>query len=444
VNPFLAPGSSDDAEQDLVASGPPAFDRWDLLWPIAPKPLLVGVSARDFFGTYSPNYEISGREEFLKLAAAYRTLGAARNLQYFETPLPHGLSYPLRVAVYNWFERHLKASDREITEEPPTAPERDETLWCGATGNTVRDFGGRTPFAILSEKARSITTPGPPYDLRTLLQMEAPPAEPRLTVVARTRYGKCEILAVEVNSAPKVWVPAWIFLPKERGRFRMLLVLEPNGRNGPWHEDELYPRLAEAGIGVCAADLRGVGDLAPQFSSGAAGYARSHSDEENYAWASLILGRSLLGQRVADIVALTRALRQEYFEATIGVAARDKMTVPALCAAAIEPRITSLYLARHLVSWRSLVESENYSCPLANFAPGILRAADLPQIARPLGRRLRVAGAVDGAGRLLSATESPYENYREQPAWELRRVSRVGLPWQGVLACAARAGGPRR
>src|SRR5262249_34878137 len=61
VTPFLAPGSSDDAEQDLIGSGPLAFDRWDMLWPIAPKPLLVAVSSHDYFGTYSPNYMRSGR-----------------------------------------------------------------------------------------------------------------------------------------------------------------------------------------------------------------------------------------------------------------------------------------------------------------------------------------------------------------------------------------------
>ena len=65
----FSPGSTDDAEQDLVGSGPLAFDRWDMLWPFAPKPLLIAVSARDFFGTYSPSYEASGREEFAKLGA---------------------------------------------------------------------------------------------------------------------------------------------------------------------------------------------------------------------------------------------------------------------------------------------------------------------------------------------------------------------------------------
>ena len=78
VSPFLAPGSSDDAEQDLIGSGPLAFDRWDLLWPIAPKPLLVAVSAHDFFGTYSPSYERSGREEFAEARARLLHAGRGR------------------------------------------------------------------------------------------------------------------------------------------------------------------------------------------------------------------------------------------------------------------------------------------------------------------------------------------------------------------------------
>ena len=61
--------------------------------------------------------------------------------------------------------------------------------------------------------------------------------------------------------------------------------------------------------------------------------------------------------------------------------ARDKMTVPALCAAALEPRIAKLYLVRHLESWRSIAETENYTCPLANLVPDALRVTDIPEIA---------------------------------------------------------------
>jgi dienelactone hydrolase len=386
--PFLAPGSTDDAEQNLIGAGPLAFDRWELLWPFAPKPLLLGVSARDFFGTYSPSYEASRRQEFPKLARAF----PADRLKLVETPLPHGLSYSLRLDIYNWFERHLKQSAPAIAEEPPTAPEPVEALWCGATGNTVRDFGGKTPFVLLSERARAIRTPDRVPDLRALLGI-APPAAtaPQFAIVGTTKYCDCDIEAVETNTAPHVWCPAWLFLPK-RAWTRLLVILEPNGRNARWREGDLYDQLAASGIAVAAADLSGVGDLEPQFSSGAASYERAHQQEEDYAWASLILGRPLVGQRVTDILGIVDSLARRYPKAAIAVAARDKMTVPALCAAAIDRRIASLYLSHPLASWRSLTESETYSHPLANFVPDVLRSTDLPQIARSIAPRPVVVG----------------------------------------------------
>ncbi len=385
VEPFLSPGSTDDAEQDLVGSAPLTFDRWDLLWPLAPKPLLIGTSARDFFGTYSPSYERSGREEFARLAKAYATLGAPDRMRHVETPLPHGLSYSLRVDIYDWFERHLKGSPTTITEEPPTAPEVDQALWCGATGNAVRDFRSKPVNTLIREKAQSIRTPEAPADLRVLLHVEIAAASV-LATKAKTRYRDCEIQAVEVNSAKDVWLPAWLFLPA-RAWEKLLIVVEPNGRNGQWHEDELYPRLAAAGIAVCAADVRGTGDLQPAFSAGAASYTREHQNEENYAWASFILGRSLLGQRVTDILSLTNALATAHPRATLTLAARERMTVPALCAAALDTRIRKTYLAQALTSWRSIAESERYTAPFANFVPDILRHTDLPQISRSIAPR---------------------------------------------------------
>ncbi len=382
--PFHSPGSTDDAEQDFIGSGPVAFDRWDLLYPFAPKPLLITVSARDFFGTYSPSYAASGREEFARLQKIY----PADKLKFADTPLPHGLSYGMRVEIYNWFERHLKNSTRTIAEEPPTAPETPETLWCGRTGNTVRDFDGRTPWMLARDRAAGIRTPDAVPDLRALLRVDAPPAPPKLAVLGATRYGDCDIQAVEVQSAPQVWCPAWLFLPK-KPHTKLVLVLEPNGRNGRWREDDLYHQMARAGVAVCAADVRGVGDLAPQFSSGAPSYTRSHQEEEDYAWSGLILGRPLLGQRVADILAFVEALPKTV---PIAIAARDKMTVPALCAAAIDKRITSLYLSRGLASWRSLVEAEQYSHPFANWVPDVLRSTDLPQLARSIAPRPVVTG----------------------------------------------------
>src|SRR5262249_2622623 len=278
-----------------------------------------------------------------------------------------------------------------------TAPEADETLWCGPTGNVGRDFGSKTAAALIRDRAASITTPEAAADLRRILNLEPTNVAPSLVIKSKTRYATCDVWAVEVNSARSVWLPAWLFLPRAEWK-KLLLILEPAGRNSQWHEEGLYPQLAAAGTAVCAADVRGIGDLQPAFGPGAAAYTREHQTEENYAWASLILGRPLLSQRVTDIIAIVGALASSYPRATVMLAARDKLTGPALCAAAVEPRIRKLYLVTHLVSWRSVAESERGSTPLANFAPDLLRHTDLPQIARSIApRSLVIAGQEETA-----------------------------------------------
>ena len=144
----------------------------------------------------------------------------------------------------------------------------------------------------------------------------------------------------------------------------------------------------------------------PEVGRGAASYARPHAGEEDYSWASLIFGRPLLGQRVTDILALAMALRAHpaLRGLSLKVAASGRLTAPALFAAAMDPAIAELYLAGSLLSFRDIVETEEYRAPFANFVPGILLHTDLPEIAASLApRRLCLAGTVNAAGRTLDS-----------------------------------------
>jgi hypothetical protein len=372
------------------------------MYPFAPKPLLISVSDKDFFGTYSPAYISNGWEEFQKLQKVYQTLGHGDRLKWVDTPLPHGLEYDTRLEVYSWFGQWLKGEDQAVEKEPPTAPEPDKTLWVAASGNVVRTFGGLTPFAM--NKARVVEKT--PADLRVLLGVPAG-SEPSITMLRRVPSREVDVEAIEVGSAPKVWTPAWLFMPRGRANNKpVVLILEAAGRNYRWHDGALYQSLAVRGYPVCAADVRGVGDLAPEFGAGDPGYTRSHQNEENFAWASVILGRPLLGQRVLDILAFTAGLRKH--PATSGrhivVAARGKMTVPAIFAAALDANISELYLAGGLISFRSIVETENYDHSFANFVPGMLRHTDLPEVVQSLApRQVTLAGSVDGGGSTMAS-----------------------------------------
>ncbi len=421
---YNPPGATDDAEQNFLFSGPAGFDRWDTLYPIAPKPLLVGVSDKDFFGTYSSNYLSSGWEEYQKLAGVYKVLGAGDRLDWADTPLPHGLAYDSRLSVYRWFSRWLKNDTNPIDREPPTAPEHDKTLWVGPTGSVVNDFGSDTPFTL--NRNRKVTKTA--VDLAGLVGAARPAAETALRTLRMVPSRDVDIEAVEVQSAPDVWLPAWVFLPRNAPAPRsVFLLLEPATRNSRWHEGELYQALASRGHAVGVPNLRGIDDLSPEFPRGRAQYARDHQDEENFSWASLILGRPMLGQWVTDILAVSAALKNRFRGARLVAAAFDKLTVPSLFAAALDPSIAALYLAHGLASFQAIVDAEDYRTSFANFVPGLLNHTDLPDVAAAIAPRpVTLAGAVDAHGAAMDVAALrglyPRAELRPEARWDLESI----------------------
>lgn len=434
---FIAPGSTDDAEQDLIGSGIIGLDRWDLLYPMAPKPLLVEVSAHDFFGTYSPNYLKDGKEEFDRLANVYKRLGQPEKLCWCATPLPHALTYSLRLSIYNWFERWLNQSDKVIEAEPEVTPEQDSQLWVGPTGDVGRDFGSMRAFDLIRAQASSVRRESAPGAWRRVLPVSLPPAEVRFRKLADVPFRDAQVAAVELNTDPGFWVPGWLFLRQtKKPATSCLLALDPDGRNAQAHEDGLYHQLASNGVSVCAVDIRGIGDTRPETGGGNPEYQIPHEAEEEYAWASLILGKPLLAQRITDILAVVRALKNnpETAGSAIAVAARGHLTVPALFAFQASGDIQSLYLSGGLVSFQSVLETEVYKQPLSNFAWDLFRCTDLPDLAaHSAPRQIHIAGAVDGAGSTLAvpAVRNIYtsRNIRvsSAPKWDVVTLRSVSL-----------------
>ncbi|MBL8209738.1 MAG: acetylxylan esterase [Bryobacterales bacterium] len=393
---FNPPGSTDDAEQNFPGAGPLGFDRWDTLYPLAPKPLLVLISAKDFFGTYSPSYVKNGRLEYAKLAQVYRTMGKADHLGWWESPLPHGFNYASRLQVYNWFRRWL-LQEKPLAAEPPVSPHEEKQLRVTTTGTVAEP--SKRPVALARKLAAA---PKVERDLREILELEEIAARPRRVKLATVPSEDCEIEAGEISSATHIWCPYWFYKPsKPRGVDEVLIVLDPAGRNGRWGEDNVYHELARRGVAVCAADVRGIGDLTPEAGRGAPRYTAPHLSEDHWAWACVMLGQSLVAQRVTDILHIARA----FGPSKIKVAAWRKLTVPALLAAALEPRIAEVTLIEGLASFRHVLEAEQYTVPFANFAPGLLRHTDLPEIAARLGRRLAISRPVDAMGKAIAPAE---------------------------------------
>jgi len=392
--PFVPPGSTDDAEQDFVDSGPVGFDRWDLLYPFAPKPMLVWPSDRDFYATYSSEYITNGWKEFQKLRKVYTVLDHTYRLKWADTPLPHSLAYDSRLLVYNWFTRWLKDSTEPVHDEPPVHPEAAAMLYATESGSVVKSLHSETAFSL--NKARKVERT--PAKIESLVRVSRPGTAAK--VIARRESPSTTVEVLEVASEPAIWLPAWVLSAKGTSSDRpVLLVLDPVDAERLWFEPDAD--LAPGSPVVCAVDIRGVGALLPEYGAGHVGYAASHRAEEDYAWASLILGKPLVGQRVTDILAVTAALRRH--PATKGrrirVAAAGKLTVPALFAAELDKEIEAVYLSGGLTSFRDVVNSENYNQPFGNIVPGLLNHTDLPEVTAAMSpRRVVLAGAADARG----------------------------------------------
>ncbi|MGI8958254.1 MAG: alpha/beta hydrolase family protein [Bryobacteraceae bacterium] len=422
--PFLPPGATDDAEQDFVNSGPNGFDRWDLFYPFAPKPMLIWPSDRDFYATYSPEYIRNGWQEYQKLKSVYEMLGRADHVGWADTPLPHALAYDSRLFIYNWFTRWLKNDTGKLLEEPHGQPETVQTLWATESGSVLRSLKSITPFML--NKSREVRRSF--VGLESLLKATRPAADIEAKKIGNVQCRNVRVDVIEVALAPAVRLPAYLIISDKIPTGKpVLLVLDEAECDRLWFDPEVDRILPENSPIVCAADVRGVGALIPEFSPGAADYATWHEKEENYAWGSLILGRPLVGQRVTDILALVACLRK--YPATAGrpihIAALRKLTVPALFAAALDAEIKSVYLAGGLVSFQNLVDTETYSHPFANFVPGLLNHTDLPEIAASIApRQITLAGCVDAKGFTMArdavrAVCKSVDEVRERAEWSV-------------------------
>ena len=437
VIPFVPPGSTDDAEQDFVGSGLLGFDRWDLFYPFAPKPMLIWPSDADFFATYSSQYIDNAWKEFGRLKRVYEELNQPENLHWADTPLPHSLAYDSRMLIYNWFRRWLAHETTPLGEEPPVNPEPLSAMQVTESGNVTRSLHSATPFSLNRSRKVSRT----PLANEALLNVARSPAGWSGRIIGRAQSGKVLAEAFEVASEPGVWLPSWLLTHAETGRNApVLLVLDPMDTSRLWFQPDADAVVTAGSPVICASDIRGVGALQPEYSPGAPEYAAWHRQEENYAWASLILGQSLVSQRVTDILAIVASLRKHPSTAgrPIRLAAAGRLTVPALFAASLSDDIQALYLSAALVSFQDVVDSERYSHPFANFIPGLLNHTDLPEVTASLAPRpVTLAGAVNSNDSTLdsatvrriyeSAGRTGHLTVEDAPDWSASRLIKFGM-----------------
>jgi hypothetical protein len=165
-------------------------------------------------------------------------------------------------------------------------------------------------------------------------------------------------------------------------------------------------------------DPRGVGLLRVALQSRGGSYADPLSGvEENLAYNAFLVGESLLGMRVADVLAAVAELSSAPGRRPIVLCGRRDSALVACLAAALEPRIDRVAVEDALFSLLPLFEAEGRAINAASILPRMLRDfGDIPDVLAEVAPRKVLAAAPRGTlGRPLPSVRVIDEPFTTDP-----------------------------
>jgi cephalosporin-C deacetylase-like acetyl esterase len=385
-----------DAEQVFPGWLKNGMDFPDFIYSFGPKPFLVLSAIRDFF-------PIGGvRETFAEVHGVYQSLGIADKLQKVEADDGHGYSQPRRQAAYRWFGRWLKSEDDDGLEQEVPALSSEE-LWATPTGQVSTSFHGEDVFSLNLKRYAAVKSSRPALSLSKVRELAAfAPAGGGLKIktygaLPRSGY-RIEKLTYE--SEPGILIPAVIYVPETHAaRLPAILFADGEGKQASQEAAELLVRKGKL---VMSIDVRGLGETRPSLDARSS-FFTYFADHDN-AETAILLGRTLVGMRAADI---TRGIdllsaRSEVDSSNISGVGKGAAAVAMLHAAAFDPRIRKLVLEEMLVSYDAIVTHRIHRKMFEQIVPSALKFYDLPDLANSMAPRpVWMINAVNPLGQVL-------------------------------------------
>ena len=386
-----------DAEQNMFNCIQRGIDEPDYLLVRAPKPALMITTTRDMFS-------IQGSMEAEKeVSRIYKAYGIEDNFSRVEDDAAHASTKKNREAMYAFFQKHL--SNPGNPEDEETLPFSPEEVRVTSTGQKSTSLGGETLYSLNLREAEKLTN-----DLdRSRINLST--HVPRILEMSKKLSGyrepgiigepvftgrnQMEGYAIEkyfVNGEGDYVIPYLILRP-DKPNNKALLYLDPLGKEKGVQEGGEAEWFVRNGFTVLVPDLLGTGETGPLT------VVYNHPYLQKW-FASILIGRSIVGVQAGDVVRLARLLDNENGISEVYGCARKEMAPVLLHAAAFYPDIKRIALLEPYSSYRSIVTNRFYDVGFVYSAvAGALKSYDINDLAASLApRRLLIAGVTDGNG----------------------------------------------
>ena len=405
---YMKTGQAQDSEQIVPGCFVHGPDHDDYITAMAPKPVLVGAAAYDYF-------PIEGAIEAVDRAKRiYSLYGAEDKVDIAIGPTRHEYSSPLREACVNWYKHHFRGESPDFTtSEPETLP--DEALWATPNGQVLDLYpNSRTVFDLNRERLEM--SPVPQFGVnRDTDQMRERIAEVLGIPEGRNQKIYPRIVAENVVdgyrteeifffSESNIVVTGVFIHPLEGTPVEQTdLVVFKNGTNdNPDKREWLEGRLA-SGRQLFVFDPRGVGGVQTRSFNRD---VHPHDGEFKLACDAMMLGISTMGLRVFDILRGYNYLRTRVDVEQIGLYGVGKSALYAYFAGALEDGFAALEFEDLLYSYRNLMDTRYYDqgrYDLEVMGWGILQNFDLVDLAPCFGNRpIRWTAPRDATGAVLT------------------------------------------
>ena len=198
-------------------------------------------------------------------------------------------------------------------------------------------------------------------------------------------------------------IPFLVMVPDGGTTHPALIYLHPESKASEAAPGEAMEWFVKQGYLVLAPDLIGRGEMGPGDFKGDAYNFKLGKASYNIWFASIQVGRSIVGIHASDVMRLVKYLkRRDDIEAgKIGAVARGEMCSALLHAAAFESSISKIALIEPLISYHSIVMNRYYKPALIlTTVAGSLKKYDLPDLAACIApRELLMLNVADQNGK---------------------------------------------
>jgi len=366
----LFAGPNPDSEMSfpgLIARG---LDTADFVELAAPTPWLIQATEGDYF---TP---AGARLVYEEARRWYGLYGAEDKLRFFVGPGPHGTPLECREGLYDWMIRWLKGGEGDPRELPVDLYTNQELL-VTRTGHVKDKPGSRKLQELILEDFRARKRQGTISELKAELRRLSIPSAgpaPAVNVLDESTGADGRRQRIRFESEPGVELEANLLTPLTSGR-KPAVLLVSDDTTAPLAEKIV--KSGRVALELTVRDSPGEYDRRPFIGNW-----------KTNARADLI-GRNLPAMRAHDIARGIDVLasRSDVQAGSIRAAARGIKGIWVLLAAAVDPRIGSIWLDRTPHSLRAALETPMNTDLLEAVIPGFALHWDLEDLVKAMGSR---------------------------------------------------------